>query len=54
MYGFHEFVSAFRVGGAVMYPLLALAVAATVVVLEKAYLPQPEKVQEAVKQVLYR
>jgi len=38
MYGFHEFISALRLGGAVMYPLLALAVAATVVVLEKAYL----------------
>jgi biopolymer transport protein ExbB len=38
VYGFHDLVSAFRVGGAVMYPLLALAVAATVVVLEKAYL----------------
>lgn len=38
MYGFHELVSALRLGGAVMYPLLALAVAATVVTLEKAYL----------------
>jgi len=38
MYGFQELISALRLGGAVMYPLLALAVAATVVVLEKAYL----------------
>src|SRR6185369_11127625 len=37
MYGFQELISALRLGGAVMYPLLALAVAATVVVLEKAY-----------------
>jgi biopolymer transport protein ExbB len=38
MEGLHELISALRLGGAVMVPLLALAVAATVVVLEKAYL----------------
>jgi biopolymer transport protein ExbB len=38
MDGIHEFVAALRVGGIAMYPLLALAALATIVILEKAYL----------------
>jgi len=37
MHEWHAFVSALRVGGVVIYPLLALAVICVVVVLEKAF-----------------